>query len=222
MSPLVRRLASPSGFLLVVLGLLFPFLIGSCSDLQPAGVPPEQRQAWRVTYTGADLLTGGAPEVEIADYASRGRLRNLSDADMVRYLGHPPTPLSPQVLAWLALSLLVIGAALTATRRRQWKTWTAAGLSIAVAAALLKATLLARDQATDAVAGVLSRMGSLPDQPAPPVREWEYYPAVHDMFRFGYGFWITVGILAALAVLHTAQALVSGVRGRTRSSGDPT
>ena len=209
MSPsLVRRWTSPSGFLLVALCLLFPFLIGSCSYPPEAGLAPQEQQAWRVTYTGMDLLVGGAPDVEVADHASQGRLRALDDGDLVQYLGHHPEPLKPHFLAWLTVALLAIAAALGALRPSRWTASVMGGLAAAATATLVGATILARRQATDDVANVIRRtFGGPPNQPLPPVTDWEYYPAIADMFRFGYGFWIAIGVLIALTGANTAQAM---------------
>lgn len=209
MSPsLIRQWARPSGFLLVALCLLLPFLIGSCSYPPEAGLAPQEQQAWRVTYTGMDLLVGGAPEVEVADNANQGRLRTLDDGDLVEYLGHRPEPLKPHFLAWLTVALLATAAALGALRSSRWTASVVAGLAAAATATLVGATILARRQATDAVAYVIRRTyGGLPDQPLPPITDWEYYPAIADMFRFGYGFWVAIGVLLVLTGVNTAHAL---------------
>jgi hypothetical protein len=78
-STLLRRLVSPAGLVLVLLTLLLPFVSGACTPQTQTGVRQEQREGWRVTYDGTDLLVGGRPDVEFADVSSNGRLRRLSD-----------------------------------------------------------------------------------------------------------------------------------------------
>src|SRR5688572_3893986 len=101
----VRRLASPTGFVVAALCLLLPFVSASCSS-EKFEVPEGQYQRWRVTYTGADLLTGGQPAVAWDDgYSGRG-LRRLDEADLADLIGPLPAPLRPQPLAWLAVALI--------------------------------------------------------------------------------------------------------------------
>ena len=52
-----RRLGSPAGLVLAGLCLGLPFLSASCDS------PEQPHVQWEVTYTGADVLTGGRPDV---------------------------------------------------------------------------------------------------------------------------------------------------------------
>lgn len=152
---LVRRLASPAGLLLAALCLVLPFLSGACLGEPSQGVPEQQRQQWRVTYTGVDILIGGQPDVAWADANSQGRLRLLDEADLLDLMGQPPSPLRPQPLAWLAVALIAAALAATALRATRRRAAVTAGLALVAALALYAATLLAREQAVDTMAGVL-------------------------------------------------------------------
>jgi len=205
--PVVRRLASPVGLALTVVCLALPFLSASCSGDAPPDAP-DARQQWRVSYTGADILVGGKPDVAWADHTRPGPPQRLSEAELVDLIGQPATPLSPQPLAWLAVVLIAGALAAAALRGTRQRATVTAGLALVAALALYAATLLARDQAVDAVAEVLRRVASGSSAPSKePIREWEYYGWVGGRFRFGYGLWITIGILLALSLANAAEAV---------------
>ncbi|GIJ54959.1 hypothetical protein [Virgisporangium aurantiacum] len=205
----VRRFGSPVGLAGVLLCVLLPFLSASCSGDEATGADAaELRKTWRVTWTGTDILTGGRPDVAWADDATSPP-RRLSDAEVVDLLGDRPSPLRPQPFGWAALVLVVAALAVAAsgvTRRRAAIT---AGLALTGGLALLAATLLAREQATELVAEVLRRgvTGSDPSAAGEPIRSWEYYPGVRDLFRFGIGFWLATGGLALVGMTNVALAV---------------
>jgi hypothetical protein len=96
----------------------------------------------------------------------------------------------------------------TVPRRRRRHAATVAGLLLLAALALYAATLLAREQAIDAVAEVLRRSFSMSDEPpSEPIQQWEQYPWVRDRFRFEYGFWIATGTLFLLGMVNVARAV---------------
>jgi hypothetical protein len=205
--PLLRRLASPAGLALAVACLALPFLSASCSGDAPPD-RPEVRQQWQVSYTGTDILVGGEPDVAWADESRPGPPRRLSEAEVVDLIGQPATPLSPQPLAWLALALIAAAMAATALRGARQRATVTAGLALVAAVALYAGTLLARDQAVDAVAEVLRRVASGSAAPSSePVREWEHHGWVGGRFRFEYGLWTAIGILLAVSLANAAQSI---------------
>lgn len=199
----VARLASPAGLIMAGLCLLLPFLSASC------GSEERPRVQWQVTYTGIDVLTGGRPQVAFTDDADREPIHPLDDAGVRRLLGSRPAPLPPQPVAWLAAALMAAALAATALRSRIWRTTATAGLALAAAVVLWGATTLARHDATDAVAAVLSRLAAAPSAPPPTVpqlRQWDHYRQVQDTFRDEYGFWIALAALSAVGAANTVGA----------------
>jgi hypothetical protein len=177
--------------------LLLPFFTASCtSEEQP-------RAQWQVTYTGADVLTGGRPAVAFTMDADQNPIRPLDDAELLGLLDAPPAPLGPQPVAWVAAALMVAALIGTALPSRIWRATATAGLAIAAAVVLWGAVVLARQDATDAVATVLSQATSARDDTpmtGPELREWDSYPQIRDLFRYLYGFWIAVAALLAVGV----------------------
>jgi hypothetical protein len=139
MHPLVRRLLSPAGFLLVVFCFALPFLAMSC---EAPGVSA------RAMYTGADLVVGGEPSVTV-----NGRAPDEDDAPR-------PDPLDPQPLAVIAFAVVVAGLG-TVLLPGAWLRSLAGATAAATAAILLAAAqvLAARDLRAE-----LARGGAL-DQP---------------------------------------------------------
>jgi hypothetical protein len=200
MTPRTRRLAGPAGLIMAGLCLLLPFMSASCA------APGPPRVQWQVTYTGVDVLTGGRPAVAFTEDADREPMHDLDDAEIRRVLGAPPTPLPPQPTAWLAAALMVAALAATALPSRLWRRTATAGLSIAAAIVLVGATILARRDATDAVAAVLIGVAAPPPSMSD-IRAWESYGEVRDTFRYLYGFWLAVAALSAVGVANTVGAL---------------
>ena len=101
--PLVRRLVSPAGLVLVALCFALPFAAVSCDT--PIQV--------RADYSGTDMLTGGRPAVSVSDEAvSPQEAEELSDE---------PIDLQPAaVLAMLAIVAGILVAALPARRPRMF------------------------------------------------------------------------------------------------------
>ncbi|MEU8238401.1 hypothetical protein AB0C07_09160 [Actinoplanes missouriensis] len=194
MVPRTRRLLSPAGLIMAGLCLLLPFMSASCESGQ-------QQVRWRVTYTGVDVIAGGKPAVAFTDDVIRRPMRTLDAEEERRLLGTSPTPLPPQPVAWMAVALMTAALAATALPSRYWRATATAGLALPAAVLLVGATMLARRDATDAVAAVLSRTTS------PEVRRWEHYGQVSDMFGYTYGLWIAVGTLSAVGVVNLVGAV---------------
>lgn len=178
--------------------LLLPFMSASCASEGPPSVQ------WGVTYTGVDVVGGGRPEVAFTDDADRKPIHALDDVEVRGLLGEPAPSLPPQPLAWLAVALMVAALAATALPSRTWRRTFTGGLAVAAAIVLFGATVLARRDATDAVATVLNQIAAPPS--ATPPREGENYDQVRDMFRYGYGLWIAIAVLAAVGLANTAGA----------------
>ena len=198
------RLASPAGLILAGLCLLLPFMSASCASEE------RPRLQWEVTYTGADVVTGGRPDVAFTSDADQEPIHRLDDAEVRELLGTLPGPLPPQPLAWLAVALMAATLAATAWPSHTWRMTATAGLALASAVVLGGATVLARRDATDAVAAVLSRFGTSSDESPSAVaelREWHRYAEVSDMFHYSYGFWIAVAALAAVGAANTVAVI---------------
>lgn len=183
------------GLVLAGLCLLLPFLSASCAAEEPP------RVQWRVTYSGVDVLTGGRPEVAFTDDADREPIHRLDDAEAVRVLGAPPTSLPAQPVAWLAVALLVAALAATALPSRSGRRTATAGLAVAAAVVLWGATALARQDATEAVSAVLSRLTTSSTAPAPTGSDH------HVQVRYAYGTWLALASLGAVGVANTVGAL---------------
>jgi hypothetical protein len=216
--PLVARLFSPAGLALAALCLLLPFITAGCATGAPQGLPAQQGQEWRVTYTGVDVLVGGQPEVAWADQTSNGQLRTLNEAELVKLIGQPPAPPGPQPLAWLAVALMAAALAVTALRATRRRAAVTAVLVLVAAVALYAATLLVREQAADAVAEVLrSAMPSGAGRSSSaPIRDWEHFPWVRDRFELRYGCWAAIGTLLLVGMANVALA----VPGAGSNTGD--
>ncbi len=199
-----RRLGSPAGLALAGLCLLLPFFTASCTaEEQP-------RAQWRVTYTGVDVLTGGRPAVALTMDADQEPIQPLDNAELLDLLGAPPAPLGPQPVAWVAAALMVAALAGAALPSRIWRATATAGLAIAAAVVLWGAVVLARQDATDAVATVLSHFNSSRDE-APmsgaELRAWENYPQIRDLFHYLYGFWVAIAALLLVGVVNVVRVV---------------
>ncbi|MGH3647056.1 MAG: hypothetical protein ACRDTM_07760 [Micromonosporaceae bacterium] len=96
--PVVRRLLSPGGFVLVAVCFLLPFLTVSCEAEGHRG---------ELTYQGTDLVVGGAPDVAM-DGMTRDELPEaLRSNEQVKEL----EGLEPQPFAIASLLLILVGAA---------------------------------------------------------------------------------------------------------------
>jgi hypothetical protein len=212
-APLARRLASPVGLLMAGLCLLLPFMSASCATEERAPVQ------WRVTYTGVDVITSGSPDVDFTADADREPIHRLDDVEVRQLLGTSSAPLPPQPLGWLAAALMTAALAATALATRTWRTTFTAGLAFAAAVVLSGATILARHDATDALAAVMSQFNatsSAPPPTVPQVRAWGSYGEIRDMFRYEYGFWIAVVALFVVGVANTVGVVRDPAHDRDR------
>jgi hypothetical protein len=164
------RYFSPTGFVLAALCFLLPFATVSCDA--PGGYG-RSAPGGTTTYTGMDLVTGGAPTVDP---------NHLRAAEQ-----RQDDQLDPQVLGIAALLLTLSGAGVAAVRQARTRRVLAAGL--AAAAALF----LVANQAT-ATGLLAARVQSQLTVPMPAGKTAASY--VHTAG----GFLIALVLLAVLAL----------------------
>jgi hypothetical protein len=115
--PLVRRLVSPAGLLLVAICFALPFVSVSCDS-------PVQLRA---DYTGTDMLVSGTPTVSVSDRdVSRQSADDLADE-----------PIDVQPAAAVAMLAIVAGILVAALRGRRARLF--GGTAAAAASVLLLA-----------------------------------------------------------------------------------
>jgi hypothetical protein len=196
-SPLLTRLLSPAGFVLVLLLLLLPFLAVAC-DVNT----PEQQLSFSATFTGWDFVVGGSPTVAAGGTVSDHPHTTIDD----QRLTDAGQPIDAQPFAIATVVVLVAGAA-AALLRLPLARLTAAAVAGVLGAALLFA---AEFQARSAVeAEVRAELGDLGPGLSPA-----------DLVRTRYGFWLA--LLAVLGVaLGNAIALSRALRPADDLSGAP-
>jgi hypothetical protein len=181
---LLRRLPSPVGFLLVAVCFLLPFVTLSCGSAQ---TPVEGR----LTYTGVDLATGHVGTITLKSTPAAGDSTNsiTFGSDVAR-----PAPVQPFLIVAMVLTALGI---LTSLVPLAW--WRALSGGAAAVLALIflaggqvNGMSAAREQARQD--GVLLYGSS---------DSTGLVTATH----IGYGFWLAVALLGALAV-GSAVALI--------------
>jgi hypothetical protein len=177
------RILSPAVLLLALLFFGSGFLTVSCT---PAGYG-RAAPGGTSTYTGGDLATGAAPDVN-----------KLRPADQ-----YQPDRLGAQPLIALAALLLLAGvaAAIGLPRRRRSRDLVA--ITAAAAVCLVIGETLARSAAIDRLADQLPH-------PLPPNRQ------VSDYIHVGGGFWASLGLTLFALLGHTAAVLHSRRRSRTQ------
>jgi hypothetical protein len=174
---------SPSGFGLIVLLLLLPFVGVSCSDQELGAVEG--------SYTGFDLVTGGAP-----GYEADGPIVEMVSIEQVVF----PDP-GAQVLAIVLLLLLVAGLAtalLPAARLRQL----AGAVIAALAAVLLVVTqLVAQSGLVTSMRELLQARMSVTPQDLSPVATEAY---LSDATGSRIGFWLALVVLLVIGLTNIA------------------
>jgi hypothetical protein len=187
-SSLIGRLASPTGFLLVGLCFVLPFLTASC-DTQADG----QRVRGALSYTGADLVGGRVDLYYEAEARDERGVQRLEETDLKRSPvgGGPVEPIPVQPLAVAAVALLGAGALAGLLRPSGLRRLTAGALALVAAALLVGGSL----RATDQMAAQLAPLTG------------EAIGKTRDLIAFGSGFWSAVSLLLLLGVGNIAASL---------------
>ncbi|MGH3737273.1 MAG: hypothetical protein ACRDT6_16900 [Micromonosporaceae bacterium] len=178
MTAVLRRLLSPAGFALVAVCFLLPFLTVSCEAEGHRG---------EVTYQGADLVVGGAPDVAMDGMTREELPEGLRSNEQIDEL----EGLEPQPFAIAALLLIVVGAA-TVLLPTAWSRALGGLACAAVATMFLVAaqTILRSDlQAT---------------------LDPEAARAAGVQISDRYGFWLTAGLLAGVTALNLLLLVRAG------------
>jgi hypothetical protein len=183
--PLLRRLLSPVGFLFVAVCFLLPFVTASCDspDLGPASV----------TYSGADLVTGGHPHLAASDKVRR-QYASVPPGYADQQI--PPVPVQPLLVA--ALGLAAAGIVLCGLRRPWPRALATAGAALVTAIVLGGGEVIAlhavRTQAEKDTADVVGT-------------ERYNSPGFHLDTHPRYGFWLAVLLCLALAAFNGVALL---------------
>jgi len=130
---LAARLFSPTGFVLVLLTFLLPFLAVACQ----AGGSDGRTFSFSATFTGVDLVVGGTPTVTSS--IDNGNVDEASE------------PIDAQPLAIAAVIVLVAGIAVAFIRRPIVRLAAGAGTGIIGAAMIFAAEFQARSTLVDLV-----------------------------------------------------------------------
>ncbi len=181
--PVLRRLLSPGGFVLVALCFALPFLTVSCEAPGHTGSG---------TYRGVDLVVGGSPELSwdgLTKDVLPEEFRSEQDPD-------EPAPLDPQPLAVIAMILVLVGAG-TALLGTEWSR-ALAGLACAAVAAMFLAgaqtVLRSHLQAELDEGGVRAA------------------PGIDVTITDRYGFWLAIGLLLVLAAVQFGLLILASRR----------
>ena len=188
-SSLIGRLASPTGFLLVGLCFVLPFLTVSC-DTQADG----QRVRGSLSYTGADFVVGGRVDLYYEAEARDERgVQRIEETDLKQSPigGGPVEPIPVQPLAVATVALLGAGVLAGLLRPSGLRRLTAGALALVAAVLLVGGSL----RATDQMAAQLAPLTG------------EAIGKNRDLIAFGSGFWSAVGLLLLLGVGNIAASL---------------
>lgn len=171
---LLDRLWSPAGFGLVLLLFLLPFLTVSCGGEQPI----------ESTFTGLDLVIGGAPEM-----AGPGVDQDVQNEFAVLFA----EDLDADVFAILAALAVIAAMAVGLLRGRLARHSVAAGLALVAGCLLTAAVARAPERAENAWREFAESANLLePITPETHIR---------------YGFWLVLALLATLLVGHVVAIL---------------
>jgi hypothetical protein len=192
----LRRLASPAGFLLVAGCFLLPFVTVSCGS-------PGGSDTVRASYSGVDLAAGRVPNVEKSETASPvDEITGLAAAQ-----GYP-RPISRQPLLSAALVLIALGALMALVPRPWWRALTtsaAAALALMVlSGGMVTSQVAALDRAEEDLATLTTdRTGSGP---------------LLISAGLAYGYYLAMAGLVALALGSAAATVVHSRRIADRST----
>jgi hypothetical protein len=194
--PLVRRLLSPGGFVLVGLMFLLPFLTVSCS---PPNTGAQDSGTFTATYTGADLVAGRLPMMTVVQGGPTGETishgRTVAGAEYG--VPNPPGAMEPFALA--ALVLTALGVLVVLLPRARVRSVASAALALVAALALLAAQL----RTAHAVERWMSKTylavaGGAPDTNVPDVGQF---------LHIGLGLWLAYGLLLLIGFGNVAVSV---------------
>jgi hypothetical protein len=199
MDPIFRRLLSPTGFVLVGLLLLLPFLTLGCEYKDSDG----PRITASYTYTGTDLVTGGEGDLrasEVVDGVPTGRtVSRLPGADRD---ATGEDSLGPEPFAVAAAVLLVVGAGATLLPWVRWRPRVAAAAAFLSGLGLFAAVLRTENRVAEALKPAQREFeettGAGPGLP---------HVDIFDHFHLRYGFWLAVVALALLGFGNVLMAV---------------
>ncbi|GIJ46911.1 hypothetical protein Val02_37970 [Virgisporangium aliadipatigenens] len=188
MRPYIRRLFSPTGFVLVGLMLFLPFLTLACE-----GGDRSERIALEVTYTGSDLVFGGPADVSVAQTEggvdSDGTATGTTDDEE---FGARELTFGAEPFAVVAAVLLLVGLAAAFLPWARWRSWTAAAAAFLSGIGLLAAVLRTENRVAEALAPQLT------EKVDPSFTGRVSKDQIFDALEFRYGFWLVVVLLAVL------------------------
>ncbi len=173
-------------FVLAGLCLLLPFLTISCSE-EGNG----QSMRGSVSYTGVDLLVGGRMDVfaEVTDERGVVQRFDLADVDRSPMGGAVPS-IPRQTGTAVALGLLGLGVLLVLLPHAGWRRLLVAGVAVAAGVSLFLGALSGRAAMADMLTEVFV----------------ESAQRVRGRIGYGLGFWLAVGLPAAVVAVTLAGA----------------
>jgi hypothetical protein len=182
------RLLSPVGLLLVLVLFLLPFVTVSCST--PAGDVT-------ATYQGVDLVLDSKPAVELPD-----ELRE--EAGITETDAAPPA--DAQLPALISVFLILGAIGLGFLPERRLRLLGVAGAATLAAAMLFVTELVAVSHLRDGVreiSGPEDMFGATPNT------------EINNIVRLGWGFWVALILLVAVAGYHSVAAVRAERAART-------
>ncbi|MBB5872359.1 hypothetical protein F4553_005793 [Allocatelliglobosispora scoriae] len=194
---LLRRLLSPTGFVLIGLCFLLPFVTASCSAGPETGAPVGESVEISGTYTGTDLLLGGAPDMRYPDTRVQGETKEIVDDDATSSpMNGAIDPLPAQKGAAVTVGLLVLGliAGVLPWARLRHRLTALAALLAALALVLTEVRAASLIEET-----ALRSVGAAPGD-----------SGIDMIFR--YGFWLALGLLIVVAVGNIISSFRDGAR----------
>lgn len=190
---LLPRLVSPAGFVLALLLFLFPFVAVSCEAPGLGSI--------EVSYTGADLATGGDPSVEtVGDFGREA-------GDPVQDNENPPDP-GARLLAILTLLLIFTGLAVSFLPTARLRLVGAVSAAALAGVMLVVTESVAQSNLESSLIETARQEASAPgEEPFTLTKS-----IADDMVEPRVGFWLTLIVLALVLLANLALA----IRARTR------
>jgi hypothetical protein len=199
---LVRRLASPAGFLLALLFLLLPFVAASCDAPGLGSV--------KASYTGVDLATGGEPSVR-----TEGEL-TAANGVPVPTPDNAPRP-AVRGLAIITVAMLLAGLGVSLAPALRIRTYGAIGAAVASGTLLVTTEAAAQANLKPALSDGLQRLlAERPgDVPAVPTGG-----SLDSLVHSESGFWLSL-VTVLVVLLFNAGSLLWPRIGAPRRAKHP-